>query len=72
VTRNREGDFINAFAYEIGSGIQLRSGLDEKQLDDWGGELPSAILDELHGDLKVARAEAPAAETQVSETPAAS
>jgi hypothetical protein len=68
----REGDFINAFAYEIGSGIQLRSGLDEKQLDDWGGELPSAILDELHGDLKVARAATAVTEAQTSQTPAAS
>jgi predicted nucleic acid-binding Zn-ribbon protein len=71
LTRNREGDFINAFAYEIGSGLQLRSGLDEKQVEDWGSELPSAILDELHGDLKVAR-QAALAEAQTSETPAAS
>jgi predicted nucleic acid-binding Zn-ribbon protein len=71
LTRNREGDFINAFAYEIGSGLQLRSGLEEKQLEDWGSELPSAILDELHGDLKVAR-QATLAEAQTSETPAAS
>ncbi|HZR55500.1 MAG TPA: C4-type zinc ribbon domain-containing protein [Terriglobales bacterium] len=72
ITRNREGDFINAFAYEIGSGIQLRSGFDEKQLDDWGSELPSAILDDLHSDLKVARAQTSVEETQSSETPAAS
>jgi predicted nucleic acid-binding Zn-ribbon protein len=72
LTRNREGDFINAFAYEIGSGLQLRSGLDEKQLEDWGSELPSAIMDELNGDLKVARAQSSVAEAQTSETPAAS
>jgi uncharacterized protein len=72
LTRNREGDFINAFAYEIGSGLQLRSGLEEKQLEDWGSELPSAIMDELNGDLKVARAQSSVVEAQTSETPAAS
>jgi hypothetical protein len=72
LTRNREGDFVNAFAYEIGSGLLLRSGLEEKQLEDWGSELPSAILDELNGDLKVARAQSPVAEAQTSESPAAS
>lgn len=72
ITRNREGDFTTAFAYELGSGIQLKSGLDEKQLDEWGGELPTAILDELHGDLKIARAAVRAAEAETAEHPAIS
>jgi hypothetical protein len=59
VTRNREGDFNTAFAYEIGSAIQLKSEVDEKQLDQWAGELPTAVLDELNVDLKVAVTESP-------------
>jgi len=55
ITRNREGDFTTAFAHEIGSGIQLRHAPAERQLDDWGDELPSVILDELHADVKALR-----------------
>lgn len=66
VTRSREGDFCTAFAYEMGSGVQLKSELDEKQLDQWGGELPTAVLDELHGALKVAVTESPAPTSESS------
>ncbi len=55
ITRNREGDFTTAFAHELGAGIQLRPSPPDKQLDDWGDELPSVILDELHADVKSAR-----------------
>ncbi|GAC1510263.1 MAG: hypothetical protein NVS1B11_16720 [Terriglobales bacterium] len=69
VTRNREGDFSTSFAYELETAIQLKSGVDELQLEEWAGELPMTILDELHGDLKLARAENPAVEVPASEHP---
>ena len=55
-TQSAAGEFTAAFAGDLRSGIQLRSGLDEQQLDEWAGELPMTILDELNGDLKVAQA----------------
>lgn len=71
LTRSREGDFVNAFAYEIGNGIQLKNGFVEKELDDWGSELPTAVLDDLHKDLKIARALL-GPETEPANQPAAS
>ncbi len=69
VTRNREGDFSTGFAYELGPAIQLKSGVDEQHLEEWGGELPMTILDELNGDLKLARAENTVVENQPAEPP---
>ncbi len=66
ITRNREGNFVTAFSHEIDSATQLRNAPDEKQLDNWGDELPSVILDELHSDLKAARALSPTPETQTA------
>jgi predicted nucleic acid-binding Zn-ribbon protein len=57
--QREQGEFATAFADNIKNGILLRSGLDEEQLEGWGAELPMSILDELHGDLKVARAALP-------------
>jgi predicted nucleic acid-binding Zn-ribbon protein len=61
ITRNREGDFVTAFAHELGAGVQLRHAPSDKQLDEWGDELPSVILDELHSDVKAIQ---PATEAQ--------
>jgi predicted nucleic acid-binding Zn-ribbon protein len=66
------GDFNAAFADDLKSGVQLRSRLYEKQLEEWACQLPMTILDELYGDLKAARAQLPAAETHPSQHPAAS
>ncbi|MGH9510558.1 MAG: zinc ribbon domain-containing protein [Terriglobales bacterium] len=63
-TQHGHGDFSVAFADDVGSGILLNSGLDEQQLEEWNPELPMTILDELNGDLKAARAEAPPREVQ--------
>jgi uncharacterized protein len=71
-TITQAGDFNLVFADDVKSGVQLRSGLDEQQLEEWAGELPMSILDELYGDLKVARASNAAAEPQPTEHPAAS
>jgi hypothetical protein len=69
-TQYGPGDFAAAFAEDVKSALQLRSGLEEQQLEEWAAELPMTILDELHGDLKVAAAETPAPEP--TEHPAAS
>ncbi|MGA9042572.1 MAG: C4-type zinc ribbon domain-containing protein [Terriglobales bacterium] len=71
-TQSRDGEFSAAFADDLKTGVQLRSGVDEQHLEEWAGELPMAILDELHGDLKVARAENPIYVSESSEHPAAS
>jgi len=71
-TQYQEGEFSAAFAADLKTGVQLRSGVDEQHLEEWAGELPMAILDELHGDLKAARSENPSADPQLSEHPAAS
>ena len=71
-TLYEEGDFAAKFPGDIRSGVQLRSGLDEQQLEEWAAELPMIILDELHGDLKAAQVENPSEETQPTEHPAAS
>ena len=62
-TEYQTGDFSAAFADDITNGILLNSGLDEQQLEEWNPELPMTILDELNGDLKIARAETSSAET---------
>jgi len=63
-TQYEAGDFSVAFGDDVTSGILLNSGLDEQQLEEWNPELPMTILDELNGDLKIARAEMPAPESQ--------
>ncbi len=62
-TEIQTGDFSHAFAADVNAGILLNSGLDEQQLEDWNPELPMTILDELNGDLKIARAEISAPES---------
>ncbi len=62
-TQYESGDFNAAFSDDVSSGILLHSGVDEQQLEEWNPELPMTILDELNGDLKIARAEMPSAET---------
>jgi predicted nucleic acid-binding Zn-ribbon protein len=71
-TQYESGDFAAIFAEDVKSGVQLRSGLEEQQLDEWAAELPMIILDELHGDLKLALAENPSEAPQPTEHPAAS
>lgn len=63
-TYSQPGEFLSVYAGDLRSGIQLKSGLDEQQLDEWAAELPMTILDELNGDLKAARAETSAEEVQ--------
>jgi predicted nucleic acid-binding Zn-ribbon protein len=74
---SREGSFRLAFPEELNNAIRLNGQWDEEEIESWGTELPMVVLDGLHRDLDMARAEstrsnhAAAAETP-SEHPAAS
>jgi hypothetical protein len=71
------GDHRSAFAADLEGAVRLNGHWDAKEIREWGGELPSSVLDLLHRDLDAARAEfgsadAPAATETVAERPAAS
>jgi len=74
---SREGSFRLAFPEDLNNAIRLNGHWDEEEIDSWGTELPMVVLDALHRDLDLARAEsthsnhAATAETP-SEHPAAS
>jgi predicted nucleic acid-binding Zn-ribbon protein len=70
------GDHRSAFAGDLEGTIRLNGHWNAKEIREWGGELPSTVIDLLHRDLDAARAEAgnpsdPAAE-EVAERPVAS
>lgn len=57
----REGEYRLAFPEDIsGDVIRLNGSWTEEELDEWGSELPMVILDGLHRDLDLARAESSA------------
>jgi len=72
----REGEYRLAFPEDLREAIRLNGNWEEDELDEWGSELPMVVLDSLHRDLDLARAEAVSrGHTQpeaVSEHPAAS
>jgi hypothetical protein len=39
------------------STIRLNGHWDEEEMDEWGAELPTDVLDSLHADLRVAQKE---------------
>jgi len=53
----REGEYRLAFPEDLGDSIRLNGQWSEEELDEWGRELPMVILDVLHRDLDLARAE---------------
>jgi predicted nucleic acid-binding Zn-ribbon protein len=53
----REGEYRLAFPEDIADAIRLNGSWTEAELDEWGTELPMVILDSLHRDLALARAE---------------
>ena len=53
----REGAYRQAFPEDLTSTIRLNGSWDEAEQDEWGDELPSTVLDVLHRDLDLARAE---------------
>ena len=53
----REGAYRQAFPEDLTHAIRLNGSWDEAEQDEWGDELPSTVLDTLHRDLDLARAE---------------
>ncbi len=53
----REGEYRLAFPEDLSDAIRLNGSWSEEELDAWGSELPMVILDALHRDLDLARAE---------------
>jgi len=53
----REGEYRLAFPEDLSDSIRLNGNWTEDELDEWGKELPMVILDVLHRDLELARAE---------------
>ena len=54
----REGSYRQAFPEDLNDTIRLNGSWSEAELDEWGDELPSPVLDALQRDLHLARAEA--------------
>jgi hypothetical protein len=60
----RDGEYRLAFPEDLSDeAIRLNGSWTEAELDDWGRELPMVILDTLHRDLDLARAELGTART---------
>jgi len=76
----REGEYRLGFPEDLSADtIRLNGHWEEVEIDEWGPELPTSVLDALQRDLDLARAEAAAParthtrrETLASEHPAAS
>lgn len=54
----REGAYRQAFPEDLNDAIRLNGSWSEAELDEWGDELPSTVLDALLRDLHLARTEA--------------
>src|SRR5229473_131687 len=54
----REGGYRQAFPEDLTETVRLNGNWSEAELEEWGGELPSYVLDLLQRDLDLARAEA--------------
>jgi hypothetical protein len=53
----REGDYHLAFPEDLAGSVRLNGSWEEKELDEWGAELPMIALDLLQRDLEAARAD---------------
>jgi len=53
----REGGYRQVFPEDLSDTIRLNGNWSESELEDWGDELPSFVLDALQRDLDLARAE---------------
>jgi uncharacterized protein len=53
----REGEYRLAFPEDLREATRLNGNWAESELDEWGTELPMVVLDTLHRDLNLARAE---------------
>jgi uncharacterized protein len=53
----REGEYHLAFPEDLPSAIRLNGSWSEEEMDAWGAEMPTSVLDALQGDLRAARKE---------------
>lgn len=54
----REGSYRQAFPEDLNDSIRLNGNWSEAEVEEWGDELPSSILDLLQRDLRLARLDA--------------
>jgi len=57
-TLMREGEYRLGFPEDLHDTIRLNGSWSEDQLEEWGAELPTVVLDALQRDLNLARAQA--------------
>jgi uncharacterized protein len=67
---SREGDFRRAFPEDISGAIRLNGNWSEDEMETWGTEMPTAVLDSLHFDLEAARREMKSHATAKPDVPA--
>src|SRR5216683_4233034 len=65
----REGDYRHAFPEDITGAIRLNGSWTEKEMENWGTEMPMTALDSLHVDLEAAQYEMKSRASAKSETP---
>lgn len=53
----REGDYRHAFPEDITGAIRLNGNWTEEDMETWGTEMPTTVLDSLHFDLEAAQHE---------------
>jgi uncharacterized protein len=66
----REGDYRHAFPEDITGAIRLNGNWTEEDMETWGTEMPTTVLDSLHFDLDAAHHEMSSHHSK-SESPAA-
>jgi predicted nucleic acid-binding Zn-ribbon protein len=66
----REGDFRHAFPEDITGAVRLNGSWSDKEMENWGTEMPMTALDSLHVDLEAAQYEMRARTTAKVEKPA--
>jgi predicted nucleic acid-binding Zn-ribbon protein len=57
-TLMREGEYRLGFPEDLHDTIRLNGSWSEDELEEWGAELPTVVLDALQRDLNLARAQA--------------
>jgi uncharacterized protein len=65
-TLTREGNYRLAFPEDLNGVIRLNGNWSEEELDGWGEELPSVVLDGLRADLQASKVERAQASTAAS------
>jgi predicted nucleic acid-binding Zn-ribbon protein len=66
----REGDYRHAFPEDITGAIRLNGSWSERDMENWGAEMPMTALDSLHVDLEAAQYEMSARTSAKAEKPA--